>query len=51
MGLPVGLAYFCPVSFTGTYRYDGAEYGVIANLETGERIFPTGYDADPNDAV
>ena len=39
-----------PHRFTGIYRYDGAEYGVIEHLHTGERVFPTGYDG-PDDVA
>jgi hypothetical protein len=44
LGLPEGLAFFCPIYHEGTRVYEGAEEGIIKNLETGEAVFPSGQE-------
>lgn len=48
LGLPEGLAFFCPVHHEGLRVYDGAEDGITKNPATGEAVFPSGHEGpDP----
>ena len=43
--LPDVFCFFCPIHHTGTRVLDGDEDGVIVNLTTGERIYPSGFES------
>ena len=47
MNLPEGMAFLCPIHHLGTRRLDGDEDGVLLCLSAGFRIFPTGYEGQP----
>lgn len=45
LALPSGLCFLSPLFHTGIRVYDGDQEGVILHLESGARIYPTGYEA------
>jgi hypothetical protein len=45
--LPEGLVFWCPLQEPSIGHYDGDEDGAIVCLDTGTRVFPTGYENEP----
>jgi hypothetical protein len=46
--LPEGLVFWCPLQERHIGHYDGDEDGAIVCLATGTRVFPTGYEREPD---
>ena len=46
LNLPGGLCFVCPLQHAGTRLYDGDEEGVILHLNSGARVYPSGYESE-----
>jgi len=45
LALPNGLCFLSPLFHTGTRVFDGDQEGVILHLDSGARVYPSGYEA------